>query len=249
MSESWSRSSFAGRRPLLTVAGFPVVVPWTAWAGIALIAAVNAPTFRDAGGTVATVAFAAGLYCTVLVHELAHAVVARVTGHRVLGIELGILGGATAYLPEVHPNPKHELRVAVAGPAASLASGMLLEGIGRGARTMGLDTIGVVLIAIGVMNVFLAALNLLPAAPLDGGHVCEAIVWRLTHSRRTGMRVTAVLGYLIGTFAVWTGLLLATIDGEILVFLGFILMLNAAALWRQSRPRPRPGRSARRFRP
>ena len=242
MSESWSRSSFAGRRPFITVAGFPVVVPWTAWAGIALIAAVNAPTFRDAGGTFATIAFAAGLYLTVLVHELAHAIVARSTGHRVLGIELGILGGATAFLPELHPNPKHELRVAVAGPAASFASGVLLEGLGRGAQAMGLESIGVVLVAIGVMSVFLEMLNLLPAAPLDGGHVCEALLWRLTHSRRTGMRVTAVLGYIIGTLAAWTGLLLATVDGEILVFLGFIVMLNSVALWRQS------GRGSRRRR-
>ena len=248
MSESSSRSSFAGRRPLLAVAGFPVVVPWTAWLGIALIAAVNAPTFADAGGTVATIAFAAGLYLTVLVHELAHAIVARSTGHRVLGIELGILGGATAYLPEAHPNPKHELRVAIAGPAASLAAGLLLEGAGRGVRSAGLDAPGVVLIAIGVMNVFLAFLNLLPAAPLDGGHVCEAIVWRLTHSRRTGMRVTAVLGYLIGGFAAWTGLMLASVDGEILLFLGFILMLNAAALWRQSTIGPGGRRRARRRR-
>jgi Zn-dependent protease len=86
------------------------------------------------------------------------------------------------------------------------------------------------------MNVALGLLNLLPAAPLDGGHVCEAIVWRLTGSRRRGMRVTAVLGYVLGSLMFMSGLGdLGTVTGAWLALLGFILMTNAVSLWAASR--------------
>lgn len=224
---------FRRREPLFVLLGFPVYVPVTVWVGIALIASVNAPTFADYGGTVSTIAFAVGLYITVLIHELAHALVARHTGHHVTAIELGIFGGATSFDAERHPNPKHELRVAAVGPLTSIALGFAITFV----LPQGEPSAPVAVLAgLGFMNVALGLLNLLPAAPLDGGHVCEAIVWRLTGSRRRGMRVTAVLGYVLGSLMFMSGLGdLGTVTGAWLALLGFILMTNAVSLWAASR--------------
>lgn len=217
------------RKPLFQLLGFPVYVPLTAWLGIALVAYANAPAFVGYGGSASTLAYAMGLYVTVLVHELAHAIVARRTGHQVVAITLGVLGGATLYNAEAHPNPKHELRVALAGPLSSIGLGMLLQVAAPGDAS----PVSVVVSALGFMNVLLGVLNLLPAAPLDGGHVCEAVVWRLTRSRRLGMRVTAVLGWLIGAVLMALGLA-PTAGGVLLLFFGVMFMLDASVQWRLS---------------
>jgi Zn-dependent protease len=213
--------------------GFPVYVPASAWIGIALIAFLNEPAFVGNGGTLATLAFAFGLYATVLVHELAHAIMARRTGHHVLAIRLGILGGATSYDAARHPNPKHEMRVALSGPLTNIAIGLALQ---VALPTDKLSPPIVVLGLLGFMNLVLGVLNLLPAAPLDGGHVCEALVWRLTGSRRAGMRATSILGYLLGVLAFMSGMnQLDTVNGQWLIIVSFILVMNAGVLWGASR--------------
>lgn len=216
-------------RPLFRLLGFPVYVPLSAWLGIALVATINASAFAVYGGTLPTIAYAVGLYLTVLVHELAHAMAARRTGHEVLAITLGILGGATIYDEEQDPNPKHELGTALVGPVASIALGVVLDGAAGSPQ----GAVGAVIAALGFMNIALGFMNLLPAAPLDGGHVLEAFVWRITGSRRTGMRVTAGVGYLLGallfTIGWWNG------GVALLVFLGALFTFESGALWQRSR--------------
>lgn len=234
MSIGWSsRPPERRQRPMFTLLGFPVFVPASAWIGIALIAFLNGPAFVAHGGTLATLAFAFGLYGTVLVHEFAHAIVARRTGHHVLAIRLGILGGATTYDAVRHPNPKSEMRVALAGPFTNIAIGLLVQ------FALPADRLSAPVIVLGylaLMNMVLGILNLLPAAPLDGGHVFEALVWRLTGSRRAGMRATAITGYLLGVLAFVSGMNeLEFVNGQWLIIVGFILVMNAGALWAASR--------------
>ena len=216
-------------RPLIRLLGLPVYVPLSAWLGIALVAAINSDAFAAYGGTLPTIAYAVGLYLTVLVHELAHAMAARRTGHEVLAITLGILGGATIYDEERNPNPKHEFGTALVGPLASIALGVVLDGAAGTPE----GAVSAVIAALGFINIALGIMNLLPAAPLDGGHVLEAFVWRITGSRRTGMRVTAGVGWLLGALLFITGWWNGGVP--LLVFLGALFTFEAGMLWQRSR--------------
>ena len=219
-------------KPLFRLLGFPVYVPFSAGLGIALIAYINAPAFEPFGGLLPTIAYAIGLYVTVLVHELAHAIAARTTGHPVYAITLGVLGGATMFDEGATPNPKHAFSTAVVGPLTSIALGY---GLMNTAAPLAEGAVAAVIGALGFMNVALGILNLLPASPLDGGHVCEAIIWRMTGSRRKGMRVTAILGGTIGAGMFGFGMTNQGSTGSLLlVFFGMLFAFEAGTLWRRS---------------
>jgi Zn-dependent protease len=109
-------------------------------------------------------------FASILVHELGHAVVARKLGVHVAGIELGFFGGA-AKMVQLPRTANHELAIAAAGPAVSLAIGGL--GLGLGALTH------VALFGwIGWINLVLAGFNLIPALPMDGGRILRALLTR-----------------------------------------------------------------------
>lgn len=117
-------------------------------------------------------------FAIVLIHELAHVVAARRFGVHVSDIELLPFGGVSRMGGEVVFNPAMEIYVATAGPAANL----LLAGIGTALKNYGLwdDNLGPFFLQ---CNLMLAAFNLLPALPLDGGRVFRA---RL--ARRVGLK-------------------------------------------------------------
>jgi Zn-dependent protease len=123
------------------------------------------------------------VFASVLVHELGHAVVARHLGVRVLGIELGFLGGA-AKMVDMPRRPEHEIAIAAAGPVVSL----VIAGIGLGLGS----AIGSSYIAmIGWINLVLAAFNLIPALPMDGGRILRAVLARrMSFVRATDISVT-----------------------------------------------------------
>lgn len=219
-------------RPLFRLLGFPVYVPLSAWLGIALIAFIYSPAFEARGGMLATLLFAVGLYVTVVVHELAHAIAARRAGHDVLAIILGIFGGATLFDDSHTAYPKQEFRIAVVGPLSSIALGFALD---ASASSVPFDAAATVVAALGFMNIALGFMNLLPAPPLDGGHVFEATVWRITGSRRKGVRATAVMGWLLGTLFLAIGLVNVEDNGIGLpLFLGMMFTFEASNTWRRS---------------
>ena len=147
--------------------------------------------------------FLVGLaFASVLLHELGHAVVSRKLGVGVSGIELSFFGGA-AKMTELPRTATHEIAIAAAGPAVSIA--LAGAGFGLGALT------GVWLITlIGWMNVVIAAFNLIPALPMDGGRILRALLTRkFDYVRATDVavqvsRVFAVLfaiyGLAMGSF-------------------------------------------------
>src|SRR5262245_58870225 len=93
-------------------------------------------------------------FASVLLHELGHAVVSRRLGVRVSGIELSFFGGA-AKMVELPRTATHEIAIAAAGPAVSVA--LAATGFGLSAAT------GVGLLSLfGWINVIIACFNLIP---------------------------------------------------------------------------------------
>src|SRR5215216_3170021 len=127
---------------------------------------------------VVAAATTAVFFGAVLAHEVGHAVAAGRYGVGVEGIDLWLLGGM-ARLSDEAPSPKAEWRIAAAGPVVSVVfTGVFaLAAValnGTGAPRLATDAF----VWLAVVNGILAVFNLLPAAPLDGGRILAAVIWR-----------------------------------------------------------------------
>lgn len=138
------------------------------------------------------------LFGSVLVHELAHSLVARAQGIRVRGITLFALGGV-ATIEEEPAGPWREALMAGVGPLTSLVLGAALLGVA--ALVPSPPPVHALALYLGSLNVLLALFNMLPGFPLDGGRVLRAALWGLwnDHARATSgaARAGRVLGYLL----------------------------------------------------
>jgi Zn-dependent protease/CBS domain-containing protein len=177
-------------------AGAPIVLNpgWlVATVVLALVIAPPAstmPGLRGVGSLLVGLAAALLLNGSVLLHELAHAVVARWRGLPVREIALTLTGGHTEMGRA--PTPATAALVAVAGPLANLA----VAGAAWWAwRVVDAPPVGsLVLLVLAWASAFVAAFNLLPGLPMDGGWVLEALVWRVTGRRTAGTRAAAWVG-------------------------------------------------------
>src|SRR5271155_4913001 len=143
---------------------------------------------------VVTVASVLSFFVSIILHELAHAFVARRNGLQVVGIELWMLGGITRTTGTVE-TPGPEFRVAAAGPLATLLVIVVSLGIGA-AITSAHDFVSVSvgngthaspalvwLTWLATLNTIVLAVNLLPAFPLGGGQIAPPIMWGPTRDR------------------------------------------------------------------
>ncbi len=175
---------------------------------------------------VGAIAFLASL----LGHEMAHSVVARRNGLTVKGITLWMLGGV-AMLSGETKGPGAEFRIAAAGPAASLLIGGIFWGVAElGSGT--LPELWVVMLGwLGVINIFLAAFNLLPGAPLDGGRILGAILWKIRGERAAGLFGAAQVGKVLGILVIVAGgvevIYTENFSGVWLILIG-VFLYNAA---------------------
>lgn len=185
-----------GGIPLGRIAGFPVSANWSVLVILWLFTWSLASTLPSAVPGYSTVTYwfagacgAVVLLASLLTHELAHAIVARRAGVRVIDVTLWLFGGVTR-LGGQAKTPQTAFRIAVSGPLTSLALAA-----GFAAAAAGLHTTGTAHIVTGVLwwlagiNVLLGMFNLLPGAPLDGGQVLRAWLWR-----RHGDPVRAAVG-------------------------------------------------------
>jgi Zn-dependent protease/CBS domain-containing protein len=182
--------------PLGRIAGFPVNVHWSVLVILWLFTWSLASTlpssvkgYSHGAYWLAGMCGALVLSASLLAHELAHAIVARRAGVNVGSVTLWLFGGVTTLGSEAK-TPKAAFRIAIAGPATSL----VLAGF-FGALVGALHSVRGAPIMVGVaswlaaINLLLGLFNLLPGAPLDGGRVLRAFLWR-----RHGDSVRASIG-------------------------------------------------------
>ncbi|MBO1413606.1 site-2 protease family protein [Streptomyces sp. FH025] len=135
--------------------------------------------------------FAVAFYASVLVHELAHTLVALRYRLGVRRIQLQFFGGVSEIENEAE-SPWREFWLAFVGPLLSLVLGGVFF---LALRAVELSTVpGVLLTGLMVSNLVVAAFNLLPGLPLDGGRMLRALVWAVTGKPMTGTVVAAWVG-------------------------------------------------------
>jgi Zn-dependent protease len=158
----------------------------------------------DAAYWVAAIGGAFFLFLSLLVHEIGHALVAKDEGIGVESMGLTLLGGVTR-MESSPTTPGAEFRVSVVGPIASAACGVVfLVGSFLLPDSGTWDLVGALFFWAGYVNIFLAVLNMVPAAPLDGGKVLSSLIWRATNSQSTAMLWSGGAGIVAGmALATW----------------------------------------------
>lgn len=164
---------------------------------------------------------AVGFFGSILLHEFGHAVAAMRNGIGISGIQLWIFGGM-ARMDREADSPGTELKVALAGPAVTLAIVALLAAIGVATvgwtefreasiqETRSNASGPMALVAwLFAINALVLVFNLLPAYPMDGGRVARAIAWRRSGDRASATRFAANLGRVFGYLFIGGGLVLA----------------------------------------
>jgi Zn-dependent protease/CBS domain-containing protein len=192
------------------VSGIPVRIDYRWFVVFALSAWVIAVSFHEGGTSithgvqlgaawawVAGVATTLALFLSIFGHELSHALLARAEGIESDEIVLHPFGGLTRLRREPD-NPRAEFRIAIAGPSASFLIGVAAFVLLYFAQLARLDALAASLSIVGFWNFTIAASNLLPGYPLDGGRVLRAFLWKRTGQLEDATRVASLGGQLIG---------------------------------------------------
>lgn len=218
---------------LLRIGGIPIRIH-ASWILIALLVVWSLATsyFPSSAPHQSTAAYwLAGLvaallfFASLLLHELAHSLVARARGLRVTGITLYLFGGVAEIGAET-TNPGDEFRVTAAGPVTSVALAGLF-GIAWLATDSLSHLIGATFGYLAIMNLFLGVFNLLPGLPLDGGRLLRAFVWWRTGDPDRATRVAAIGGVVVGVLLIAAGavsmVVSSWLSGLWLILLGWYL--------------------------
>ena len=145
-------------------------------------------------------------FASILAHELGHAVAALSHGVAVKGITLWLLGGV-AKLDRQAPTARAEFQIALAGPAVSLGLGVFFGALAViVAAVASLPLVVAVLAWLGGTNVLLAVFNLLPAAPLDGGRILTAMLWKRRGDGEEARIISGRCGLALGVLLMIFGL-------------------------------------------
>jgi len=183
------------------------------------------PTWTPGTNLAVAVVAALSFFGSVLLHELAHSVVARFFYKiPVRDITLHMFGGV-ANIEREPPTPGAELFIAIVGPITSVVLGMgmlvggaFLTGIAQAdgaavadpaAALARLGPVATTLMWLGPVNVGIGLFNLIPGFPLDGGRILRAILWKVTGDMTRATRRAAGVGQLVGTAFIVMGIAMA----------------------------------------
>lgn len=233
-----------GSLPLGRIAGVPLRMHWSApllivVLGFGLAGGVLpnwAPHHSQAAYDAWAVVGALLLMVSLVAHEAAHALVARRAKVEVEDVTVFALGGVTRMGSAT--TARSAGRIAAAGPLTSL----LLGGLGLAAAVVAGDVLhwtllGALLAWTGWANVLLAAFNLIPAAPLDGGRVLQAVIWRIRGDREKAARIAARCGQVAGVLMIaggWLEFLAGSAAGLWLALVGLFVLMAAFSEVRRS---------------
>ncbi|NUU19810.1 peptidase M50 [Cellulomonas humilata] len=191
--------------------GAPIILAPSWLIAAVVLTLIFAPTVRarseNLGGLVYVVAlgFVVLLFASVLVHELAHGLMARARGQQPREFVLTLWGGHTAF-GGATPTPGSSALIAVVGPIANLvlAGGFLAVAQGVDERSL----VGLLVWSGCLTNAFVGLFNLVPGLPLDGGFLLEAAVWGATKNRHTGTVAAGWVGRIVAVLVFAWALLL-----------------------------------------
>ncbi len=199
---------------LLThVSGIPVLLDSRWFFVLALISWITANNINSLVHDY-TVSLVLGLTTTlvfffsIFLHEYAHAIAARRERVQVLEIVLHPFGGLARFAHEPD-TPRAEFRIAIAGPAASFLISLVFAGLTAIANALGLDILAPLFLLLALLNFTLAAFNLFPGYPLDGGRVLRAILWHRGKDLNEATILTGRCGQLIAVALVVFGIVAA----------------------------------------
>lgn len=241
-----------GSITLFHVRGIRIAVDWSWFVILFLVIFWMSQSYGDLLGEsgAATAPFvlalisAAGFFGSILLHELGHAFVALRNGIGISSIQLWIFGGM-ARMDREADTPGAELRVALGGPAVTLAlfavftvGGIVAGGWSEFEKAAVFDSNSGASGALAVVawlasiNLLLLVFNMLPAFPMDGGRVARAIAWWRTGDRSAATRFAANLGRLFGYVFIGAGIYMVVFANLVFggVWLALIgMVINGAA--------------------
>ena len=179
-------------------------------------------------------------FASVVAHELAHSLVGRANGIPVKSITLFIFGGVALMTKEA-ARARAELLMAGAGPACSLVIGGLFGLLWFFTQGV-VEPLAAMAFWLAYVNLILAAFNLIPGFPLDGGRVFRSLSWRVTGNYRRSTQVATRMGQGIGYLFILGGILIVFLrpfgldwfSGLWLAFIGWFLENAASASYRQA---------------
>lgn len=233
--------------PIARLFGFEIRVH-VSWAIILAVIAVTAatqaaevaPEIGPAGSWVVGAVVAAAFLLSALAHELGHAIAARHAGLPGGPVIVYFFGGAASTRLET-TRPRDEVIVAFAGPLVSLTVGgglMAIALLGELAGNGSVQAVGRVAFVVGVMNLLLGGVNLLPAFPLDGGRIARGLAWARTDDPSRALRIAASTGRYLGILFATAGivgiLVVDSLDGLLLAVCGWFIVSSAGAVERSA---------------
>jgi Zn-dependent protease/predicted transcriptional regulator len=182
------------------------------------------------------IATAVLFFVSLLLHELAHSLVAQAHGIPVREITLFALGGVSQIEGE-SPDAKTEFQIAIVGPLTSVVIGLLC--VGAALAMPGAVTPGKAMLTwLGYINLGLAAFNMVPGYPLDGGRVLRSLLWWKSGDAERATHNAAITGQVVGGMFITLGIVQfffgANVGGLWMAFIGWFLLQAAGETRRQA---------------